>query len=94
MSNSHLLNLLKDTENLLKKTPMKKPEDNQKDIFDVEWQVGSNNVDFGVLTKKGALVVGHCTQEIAEHIVKVHNEYRQANKTSSRGKARSKNAKR
>lgn len=86
---SNSLNLVKEIENNIKEVHME-----EEDVFNVDWQIGSNNIDYGILTKKGTLILGHCSKEVAEHIVKVHNEYRKANKTNSRSKTRSKNAKR
>jgi hypothetical protein len=61
------------------------------ELLTVDWQLGYNEVEFGIITKAGDLVAGPCfSKEIAEHIIKVHNDSRKS-KTRRRVTKRSKN---
>ena len=67
----------------------------QRRILAAKWQVrfrdrGMGHGDFGVTTEDGTLIVGPTSQEIAQHIVELHNGQ---SKTSGRRKTRSKDAK-
>lgn len=69
-----------------------KLEAEQKKIIEAKWMVGFKDRglghgDFGVITAKGEFVVGPCSHEVAEHIVKVHNDARDAARVEKQSKA-------